>query len=99
MSYAYFLFESTHYLTSPEKPMKARLINPAVIIAMDVPLKMPGTSAPSSRSRMPANNTSTSVKPIAPPMPKNSDSMKLCFSYTLSSGMPSTAQLVVISGK
>ncbi len=81
--------------------MNARLIKPAVTIAMAEPLKMPGTSAPSRRSRMPANNTITRVKPSALPKPNHRDLRKVYYNSfcTISSGTPSTAQLVVMSGR
>ena len=53
--------------------MNARLMKPAVIIAIAVPRKGAGTSAPSSRSRMPANSTSARVKPTEEPKPNSSD--------------------------
>ncbi len=55
------------YLSRPAKPMKARAIRPAVTMAMATPRKYTGTSAPSMRSRMPANRISTSEKPNALP--------------------------------
>lgn len=71
----------------------------AVTMAIAEPLKTAGTSAASSLSRMDANKINTIEKPTAPPMPKNNDSKKLWLDCALSSGMPSTAQLVVINGK
>ncbi|CSD03763.1 Uncharacterised protein [Vibrio cholerae] len=60
----------THYsFTNPVKPIKAKDIKPAVIIAMDAPLKGAGTSATWIRSRIEANKMSTSEKPTAAPKP------------------------------
>ena len=57
------------YFTKPVKPIKARDIRPAVIIAIDAPLNGTGTSAAATRSRIDANRISTKEKPTAAPKP------------------------------
>ena len=58
-----------HDYTSPAKPIKAREASPAVIIPIAAPWNGSGTSATARRSRMAANNTSTSENPTAAPKP------------------------------
>jgi hypothetical protein len=89
-----------HYpVTSPEKPMNANDIIPAVIRAIAAPRKGTGTSAAAMRSRMAEKAISTSEKPAAAPKPKTAASARPWLSCTLSSATPSTAQFVVISGR
>ena len=89
-----------HYnFTKPLKPIKARDIRPAVINAMALPRKGAGTSATARRSRMAAKRTITSEKPTAAEKPYSADCKKLCPRLIFSNATPSTAQLVVISGK
>src|SRR5699024_8298826 len=92
--------DSIHYnFTKPLKPIKARDIRPAVINAMALPRKGAGTSATARRSRMAAKSTITSEKPTAAEKPYSADCKKLCPRLIFSNATPSTAQLVVISGK
>ena len=58
-----------HDYTSPAKPIKAKEASPAVIIPIAAPWNGSGTSATARRSRMAANNTSTSENPTAAPKP------------------------------
>lgn len=51
--------------TSPEKPMKAIASMAAVMSATGVPFSAAGTPSSSRRSRIPANITSASPKPMA----------------------------------
>lgn len=57
------------YFTKPVKPIKASDIKPAVIIAIEAPLKGSGTSAAAIRSRIEANRINTIEKPTAAPKP------------------------------
>ena len=50
-------------------PINARDIKPAVISAIDEPLKVKGTSAATRRSRSAAKSTNTSAKPRDAPKP------------------------------
>ncbi len=79
--------------------MKAIASNPAVTKAIGAPAKAAGTLASARRSRKPAKITMTRVKPSAEPRPNSPASASLWPSRTLISGTPSTAQLVVISGR
>jgi len=79
--------------------MNASDMRPAVIIAIEVPLKGAGTFAAAIRSRIAANNISTNEKPTAAPKPYTALSIKLCFSLIFNNATPRTAQLVVMSGK
>jgi len=72
---------------------------PAVIRPIGAPLNGAGTSASAMRSRMAAKNTSTIPKPAAAPNPYKADCSRLCCSWTFNNATPSTAQLLVISGR
>ena len=72
--------------------MNASDMMPAVINAMAVPRNGAGMSAASSRSRMAANMTNTSAKPMDAPKPKKTDCTNPLDSCTLSSATPNTAQ-------
>lgn len=61
--------DDAHSRTSPEKPMNASDIRPAVTMATALPRKTTGTSATAMRSRMAENRISTMEKPTAAPKP------------------------------
>src|SRR5690625_6683765 len=66
---------------------------------MAAPLKGVGTSATAMRSRMAENKTSTREKPKAAPKPYKVDSKKPRSRLVFCNATPSTAQLVVMSGR
>src|SRR5690625_5525260 len=66
---------------------------------MAAPLKGVGTSATAMRSRMAENKTSTREKPKAAPKPYKDDSKKPRSRLVFCNATPSTAQLVVMSGR
>ena len=65
-----------HYFTMPEKPMNARVRIPAVTRVMPGPSSAFGTSASSSRSRIPAMMLMAIVNPSPPPKPAITARMK-----------------------
>lgn len=79
--------------------MNARLSNPAVTSAMATPRKARGGCVRSMRSRNPVKITSASENPSAAANAKTTDFMNGASSFTLSTATPSTAQLVVMSGR
>ena len=73
--------------------------SPAEISRSGNPRKAFGGSAKFRRSRTPAKMQIASVKPSAAEQPKTTLSMKEYPSSMLTSAAPSTAQLVVMSGR
>ncbi len=83
----------------PEKPRKAIAIWAVMISVSGKPLKDFAIGAVLSFSRRAAIAISTREKPMPPPVPDMTASMKLYPSRTLITATPRTAQLVVISGR
>ena len=71
----------------------------AAVSVMGSPLKDSGASQFSVRARIPAKSTMARKKPRPEPKELAMDSPKEYFSVMLSTVTPSTAQLVVISGR
>ncbi|MNG06882.1 hypothetical protein D3C84_901550 [compost metagenome] len=67
--------------------------------AIGAPAKAAGTLARARRSRRPAKITMTREKASAEPKPNRPACSRPWLSRTLIKGTPSTAQLVVISGR